>query len=456
MFLKRVQLGLIHVAVAMTLVPINSTLNRVMIKELSLSATLVAVLASLPYLFSPIQVAIGSYSDRHPIFGFRRTPYILLGLILCVLGVIVSPQVAFLMANNFGLGLLAGILAFGAWGMGYNLSAVSYLSLASELSGEKGRGKTIATMWFMMITAIIVTAIGLSRMVDPYTPQALIRAFNYVGGSALLLGLVGIIWLEPRSTPRVPPILANQDLANAGNEMRKWGDERGAAAENYTIKQMTSAITANPVARTFFIYLLLLLAAILGQDVLLEPFGAQAFGMSVRETTSITSVWGTFVLLAIIVAGLLEGRVSKRIVAQAGNIGALLGFVIIVVSGMIINKNIFYTGVTLLGLGTGLATVANLSLMFDLTVPGMVGLYIGAWGFSNALSRLTGSILGGVVRDVVTQATGVALSGYLVVFSIEALMLVVASIMLYRIDVNAFQRKAHEPSYAEKVAIAAE
>jgi len=456
MFLKRVQLGLIHVAVAMTLVPINSTLNRVMIKELSLSATLVAVLASLPYLFSPIQVAIGSYSDRHPIFGFRRTPYILLGLILCVLGVIVSPQVAFLMANNFGLGLLAGILAFGAWGMGYNLSAVSYLSLASELSGEKGRGKTIATMWFMMITAIIVTAIGLSRMVDPYTPQALIRAFNYVGGSALLLGLVGIIWLEPRSTPHVPPILANQDLANAGNEMRKWGDERGAAAENYTIKQMTSAITANPVARTFFIYLLLLLAAILGQDVLLEPFGAQAFGMSVRETTSITSVWGTFVLLAIIVAGLLEGRVSKRIVAQAGNIGALLGFVIIVVSGIILNKNIFYTGVTLLGLGTGLATVANLSLMFDLTVPGMVGLYIGAWGFSNALSRLTGSILGGVVRDVVTQATGVALSGYLVVFSIEALMLVVASIMLYRIDVNAFQRKAHEPSYAEKVAIAAE
>ena len=128
MFLKRFQLGLIHVAVAMTLVPINSTLNRVMIKELSISATLVAILASLPYLFAPIQVAIGSYSDRHPIFGFRRTPYILLGLVLCVLGVFVSPQVAFLMHDNYPLGLLAGVLAFGAWGMGYNLSAVSYLS----------------------------------------------------------------------------------------------------------------------------------------------------------------------------------------------------------------------------------------------------------------------------------------------------------------------------------------
>jgi MFS transporter, BCD family, chlorophyll transporter len=433
MFLKRFQLGLIHVAVAMTLVPINSTLNRVMIKELAISATLVAILASLPYLFSPIQVAIGYYSDRHPIFGLRRTPYIFAGLILCVLGLIVSPQVAFLMADNFALGLLVGILAFGAWGMGYNLSAVSYLSLASELSGENGRGKTIATMWFMMIVSIIVTAIGVARMVDPYTPEALIRAFEYVAASALALGLLGLIKLEPRSS-----------------------SSSSSASESYSIKQMTDAITANPVARTFFIYLLLLLAAILGQDVLLEPFGAEAFGMTVTQTTRITSIWGTFVLIAILVAGFLEGRVSKRRVAQFGNTGALLGFVVIVISGMMLNKDIFYTGVTLLGLGTGLSTVANLSLMFDLTITEHVGLYIGAWGFSNALSRLTGSVLGGVVRDVVTQATGAALSGYLVVFSIEALMLLIATFMLYRIDINAFTKKAHEPVFVEKVALAAE
>ena len=41
--------------------------------------------------------------------------------------------------------------------------------------------------------------------------------------------------------------------------------------------------------------------------------------------------------------------------------------------------------------------------MFDLTIPGMVGLYIGAWGFSNALSRLVGSVLGGVVRDALLK-----------------------------------------------------
>ncbi len=434
MFIKRLQLGFIHVAVAMTLVPINSTLNRVMIKELALSATLVAILASLPYLFAPIQVAIGSYSDRHPILGFRRTPYILAGLILCMLGLIVSPYVAFLMAENLPLGILAGIFAFGAWGMGYNLSSVSYLSLASEISGEDGRGKTIATMWFMMIVSIIATAIGLSRMVDPYTPAALIRAFGYIAASALILGLIGLVRLEPRS--------------NISSSK--------AASESYTVKQMTSAITQNPVARIFFVYLLLLLAAILGQDVLLEPFGAEAFGMTVTQTTRITSIWGTFVLIAIIIAGLLEGRMAKKGIAQLGNLGALAGFAVIVVSGLSRSISIFYTGVTLLGLGTGLSTVANLSLMFDLTVPGMVGLYIGAWGFSNALSRLVGNLLAGILRDVVNQLTGAALSGYLVVFILEALMLLAATVMLTRIDVKKFQKNIEEPSFVEKIALASD
>jgi len=435
MFLKRIQLGLIHVAVAMTLVPIDSTLNRVMIKELSISATLFAILSSLPYLFSPIQVAIGSYSDRHPIFGFRRTPYILAGLLLCVISLILLPPVAFLMDKNFGLGVLAGIFAFGAWGMGYNLSAVSYLSLASELSGEKERGKTIATMWFMMIVAIILTAITLGHLVDPYTPAALIRAFEDVAAAALLLGLIGLIRLEPRSN-----ISASQP-----------------AAETYTLKQMSAVIMSNPAAKNFFVYLLLLLVGILGQNILLEPFAGQAFGLSVGQSTSrVNEIWGTFVLVSIIIGGFLDGRVSKRIVAQVGNIGSLIGFIIIVASGILADKGIFYIGITVLGFGTGLCTVANLSLMFDFTVPGLVGLYIGAWGFSNALSRLTGNVLGGVVFDVLKSATGSALTGYLVVFVIEGLLLLVAAIMLSRIDVNAFQKQAHEPSFVEKVGLAAE
>ena len=60
------------------------------------------------------------------------------------------------------------------------------------------------------------------------------------------------------------------------------------------------------------------------------------------------------------------------------------------------------------------------------------------------------------MRDVVNQATGQALSGYLVVFTIEALMLLVAAIMLTRIDIQKFQKGVEEPSFVEKVALAAE
>ncbi len=434
MFLKRFQLALIHTAVAMTLVPINSTLNRVMIFDLEISKTLFTLLAIFPYLLSPIQVAIGSFSDRHPILGYRRSPYILAGLILCVIGVAVSPQVAILISENFTLGILAGIVAFGAWGMGYNLSAVSYLSLASELSGEKGRGKTIATMFTLMVVGLIATGLSLSRLVPTFDLVALERAFLIVAASALTLGLLGLFRLEPHVSLSSSP----------------------AKADTYTVKQMTAAITENRVAKIFFLYLLLLLAAILGQDVLLEPFGAQAFGMSLAQTSRIISIMNTFTLVAFIVAGFLDGRVKKKYVAQTGNLGALIGFITIVLSGLTTSQTTFYIGITLLGFGTGISTIANLSLMFDLTVPEKVGLYIGAWGFSNGLSRLIGLLMAGVVADVATSLMGNALGGYLVVFGIQALMMFVAAIMLYRIDVAAFQKQAHEPAFVDKVAAVAD
>jgi BCD family chlorophyll transporter-like MFS transporter len=434
MLIKRLQLALIHTAVAMTLVPINSTLNRVMIFDLGISKILFTLLAIFPYLLAPIQVAIGSFSDRHPIFGYRRSPYILAGLVLCVIGVAVSPQIAILISKNFSLGIIAGIFAFGMWGMGYNLSAVSYLSLASELSGENGRGRTIATMFTVMVIGLIATGISLSRMVPSFDLVALERAFLTVAASALILGLVGLFKLEFPSSLS-PPI---------------------SRSENYSVKQMTAAITENRVAKIFFVYLLLLLAAILGQDVLLEPFAAQAFGMTLEQTSRIVSITNTFTLVAFIVAGFLDGRVKKKYVAQIGNLGALFGFLTIVASGLTASTSAFYIGITLLGFGTGISTIANLSLMFDLTVPEKVGLYIGAWGFSNGLSRLAGLLMAGVIADVATQITGDALHGYLVVFGLEALMLFIAAILLYRIDVGAFQRKAHDPEFTDKVALVAD
>lgn len=433
MFLKRLQLGLIHLAVAMTLVPINSTLNRVMIKEMAFSATLVAVLASLPYLFSPIQVVIGSYADRHPLFGWRRTPYIALGILVCVLGVVLAPLAAFVLAENFLLGLIFGLLAFGAWGMGFNFATVSYFSLATELSGEKERGSTISVMFFMMIIGIISTSLLVSRLVDPYTPQALIRAFSIVGVIALLLGLSGLIKLEKRT------------FAAQKREQ-----------ERYSWHFLVASILENKQATVFFVYLIILLIALLGQDILLEPFGGEAFGMPVQETTRITSIWGAFTLVTLLIAGALERRLSKRAIAIWGGSVALIGFVLIAASGLVINSTIFYLGVTFLGAGTGLSTVSNLSLMLDMTTSAKVGLFIGAWGMANAASRLVGALVSGVVRDVLTRVLQDPVLAYVLVFSILALLLLISLIILRRINVAAFREQASKITVIEKAALASD
>jgi BCD family chlorophyll transporter-like MFS transporter len=287
-------------------------------------------------------------------------------------------------------------------------------------------------MWFMMITSIILTAISLGQMVEPYTPGALVRAFWVVGLAALILGSLGLIRLEKRSEGGAP------------------------ASEGYRWSEMFRAISQNQQARLFFWYLAILLAAILGQDILLEPFGGEAFGLSVQQTTRITSIWGMCVLVALVVAGGLEGRARKRTVAAVGGCGVLLGFLMILSSGLISNKEAFYMGVMFLGFGTGLSTVSNLSLMLDMTTAANVGLFIGAWGMANAVSRLAGTVLGGVVRDLVTQISQNPVTGYVVVFAIEALMIVVSLVMLRRIDVSQFQRDVEQPSLVERAAIATE
>ncbi len=430
MLRQRLQLALVHVAITITLVPIRSTLNRVMINDLLIPATVFALLAALPYAFSPIQVAIGSFSDRHPLLGLRRTPYIVIGLGLCVLGVMLAPRAAFLFEQSWWVGFFACLLVFGAWGMGFNFSTVSYFSLASELSGEKGRSRTISVMFVLMVVGIILTSYALSRMLVDYSPEALIRAFDVVGVAALALGLIGLLRLEPR---------AAGSAVTAGRE--SWG-------------QLARVVSLNPQTRLFFIYLVLLLAAILGQDNLLEPFAARAFNLSVEATTSLTRIMSTGTLICLILAAWLERRMNKRRIVIIGSVGAAAGLLIIVAGGLIANKSIFYAGVTLLGLAIGLATVSNLSLMLDMTRAGQVGLFIGAWGMADAFARLVGDLLGGVVRDFVTLLTRSGVAGYLVVFGLEAVLLMISLIVLRRIDVGRFQAQGPEPSVIERVAIA--
>jgi BCD family chlorophyll transporter-like MFS transporter len=94
--------------------------------------------------------------------------------------------------------------------------------------------------------------------------------------------------------------------------------------------------------------------------------------------------------------------------------------------------------------------------MLDMTVASQVGLFIGAWGVAEALARWVGSILGGAVRDLVTQVAQNAVVGYVAVFGIEAGLLLVSLWLLGRIDVGAFAEQAERQTLVERAALVGE
>jgi BCD family chlorophyll transporter-like MFS transporter len=306
--------------------------------------------------------------------------------------------------------------------MGFNLATVSYFSLATELSGEKGRGRTVATMFFLMIVSIIVTSILLSRMLEPYTRDALYSAFSRVALVALVIGLVGLAWLEPR------------DASGRDTAPQQPLERSGLGARFH-------ALSGNRPAVLFFVYLVMLLAPILVVNTLLPPFGAAAFAMSVKESTSITSVWGTFALATLVITAAIERVVSRRLLIRIGSACALAGFLLLIAAGGLASRGLFYVAASLLGLATGTATVANLAFMLEMTVAGKVGLFMGAWGTADALARLCGNLVSGAVRDVATRLLHAPVAGYAAVSALLVILLVISLFMLPRINVEEFRTR---------------
>ncbi|ACF13098.1 PUCC protein [Chloroherpeton thalassium ATCC 35110] len=427
---KNIRLGLVHVGVAITFIPINGVLNRVMIHEMEMLASVVAALLIFPYLLSPLQLYIGRYSDTHPTFGYKRTPYILLGAVLCLAGSQIAPHAALSMSENFAGGLMLAIVAFGAWGLGYNLAAVSYLSLASDMANPKDRSRVISVMWFMMIAGIIITAASVGRALDPFTMDGLFQVFKNVGIASILLVLFGLVGLEPRTA----------SLATA------------AAEERASHGEIIGAVAGNPQARLFFIYLIILLGSLLGQDVLLEPFGAHAFNLSVKETTHLTAIWGASTMSALLLHGFLFNRwFNNKQGSIVGAVVAGIGLLTIGMSGLFAEQAIFIPGIVLLGFGTGMATSTNLALMLGMTSSGQTGVFIGAWGVADALSRALGNFLSGIGRDTITHFTN-STTGYVSIFLIEAGLLMVSIFLLKYIDDHGVRNE--KPSISDVIAIA--
>jgi BCD family chlorophyll transporter-like MFS transporter len=246
MSLHPLRIALLHAAVTLTAVPMESVLNRVLMQELGLGALPTAILLSIPFLLAPYTLWLGPIYDRRLAKGRGSAPLMALGYLALALAVVLAPHGAALFHKSAlaGWGALTALMTL--WGLGFHTATVGYFTVASRGRGP-GKGPVVAAMFVVMVAAIIPTSLLTARALDPFSFAAMNRTFAVVAAVALAVALVVLPFLERG----LPP-----------------GEEGPATAT----PSPWTLLRQGPHTR-FFLYLLFLLSALLGQDLMLEPCG---------------------------------------------------------------------------------------------------------------------------------------------------------------------------------------
>ena len=417
------RLSLFQVTVGMALVMLVGTLNRVMIVELSVPATLVAVMLALPLVFAPFRTLIGYKSDVHvSALGLRRIPYIWKGT-LCQFGGFAIMPFALLVLSGYGeavdaprwIGLSAAALAFLLVGAGVHIVQTVGLALATDLVKEADQPKVVGLMYVMLLLGMVVSALIYGALLENYTPGRLIQVIQGTAVLSVALNLIAVWKQETRSRARAAQMKAARPQAF-----------RAAWAE---------LVQTDGIVR-------LLVVICLGTfgfgmaDVLLEPYGGQALGLSVADTTKLTALFATGTLIGFGIASrLLSGDYVPITLAMIGAAIGVPGFGLIILASMGGGVLSFLVGVFLAGLGTGLFGHATLTATMRAAPKERVGLALGAWGAAQACAAGVGVALAGIVRDIIVglQApTGSALQPpYNMVFAMEAVSLLIAVAVIW-------------------------
>lgn len=417
------QFALMHMGTSLTVVPVTSALNRIMIADMQLNSVLVAFLVTLPYWLSPFQVWFGSMMDQHVAQGGRRTFWIALGGVIIAGSSILIPPAVFLIPRHPLWGFGGSALAFLVWGLAINLTSVGYFALLSDQSDAEQRSRTVSIMFTCMILASIGTGLFLSRSLDPYTERMVIVSFILLAAIALAAVVAGAWRMETAAPARGPRITPGRVLAGHGASLR--------------------VLMHNRAALRFFLYLLIILIGIHAQDVLLEPYGAEVLGSSVAETSRLVSIWGTGFLLTMLASIPVVRVWGARRVAVMGTWIAAAAFVLIIGAGWhrIASVHLFMGAVFLLGIGGGFMTHSNLVIMLGMTIPQARALYMGAWSVASFLGQAL-VVLPIILGEQLKAVTGNVWAGYSAVFALEAQALLLALLLLRSVQADEFAARA--------------
>ena len=415
---RLLRLSLFQVSVGMALVLLIGTLNRVMIVELKVPATVVAVMVSLPLLFAPFRALIGFKSDIHRCeLGWRRVPYMWRGTLLQFGGFAIMPF-ALLVLSGSGqaanapawLGQIGAAIAFLLVGAGLHITQTVGLALATDLVPEESQPNVVGLMYVMLLVGMIGSALVFGALLSPYSPGRLIQVIQ---GAALTTVVLNVI------------ALWKQETRDRGRKSSPIPDP--------TFAESWASFTGSPTAIRRLLALGLGTMAFTMEDVLLEPYGGEVLGLSVSATTSLTATLALGSLIGFALASRILGKGADPFwMAGCGAWCGIPAFGAVILASPLQSPEFFVCGTFLIGFGAGLFGHGTLTASMRAAPKNQVGLALGAWGAVQASAAGVAMALGGLIRDLVLSLGEPARDGsgfgdpagaYMVVYGIEIILL---------------------------------
>lgn len=409
------RLSLFQVSVGMATVMLLGTLNRVMIVELSVPATIVAAMIALPVLIAPFRALLGFRSDNHrSAIGWKRIPYLWFGSLWQMGGLAVMPFALLVLSGEQTVGppwageVLAA-LAFLMTGLGLHMTQTAGLALATDRADEATRPRVVALLYVMFLLGMGLSAVVIGWLLRDFSSLTLVRVVQGAAVVGIVLNLVAL-WKQEK----VRPMSREERAAPRPSFRDAWADlMRGGEAGRLLAVVFIGTMALNM------------------QDVLLEPYGGEILGLSVSATTLLTAFWATGALAGFALAGRMLSRGSAHYrIAALGLVVGVCAFSAVIFAAPMDSAGIFFAGAVLIGLGGGLFAVSTLIAAMSMTPGGLAGhgLALGAWGAAQATAAGLAIAIGGGLRDWTdtlarSGAWGEALNspatGYSIVYHVE-------------------------------------
>lgn len=402
------RLGLAQIAIGAVAAIMTSTLNRVMVVELALPATIPSVLVALHFAIQMSRAKFGFDSDRSP----SRAPWILGGAMVLALGGTLAAMAVSVASTRLLLGLTLAFFAYALIGVGMSAAGTALLAHVAEQVEPRKLGGAAALLWIMMIFGIAVTAGVSGQMLDPFTFPRLITVTAVVCLIASILAAIA---------------------AWGSWGMQRPALEKPAVAADASFRTTILDALRDPVTRRFAFFVFAAMLAYSAQDLILEPFAGRVFAMTPGESTKLGGLQHGGVMLGMLGAAILSARMgSLRVWAAAGCVASAVALLVLANApwwgGVALLKGTVFA----LGVANGVFAVGAIGSMMAMTAADTTrgtGIRLGVYGAAQAIAYGVGSLGGGVASDLTIAAMGDAARGYVAVFGAEAVLFIVAAFM---------------------------